>query len=138
MKRLLLLLPLATVSCSTGPAPNFFNGNYYMAGDANCKSVDAFTDTRVRCYDSKHNFTGYRDAMNVAQMQMFQAQQAYQSQQVNALTQQVQQTGETFRQAGQAIQQQGQSYTPPPVMNPSQPSNTVKCIKAGIYVNCRQ
>jgi hypothetical protein len=75
--------------------------------------------------------------MNSEQMQMYAAQQAYETQQIKALTQQMQQTGETFKQAGQAIQQTP-AYTPPEVMNPAQPSNTVKCIKAGIYVNCRK
>lgn len=124
-------------ACSSGPAPNFVNGNYYMAGDSNCKYTDSFTPTRVRCYDSKRNFTGYRDAMNVEQMQMYQAQRAYQSQQVNELTQSVQQLGNTAQQVSQGIQNT-QPYKAPEVMNPAQPSNTVKCIRAGIYVNCRQ
>jgi len=75
--------------------------------------------------------------MNVEQMQMYQAQRAYQSQQVNELTQSVQQLGNTAQQVSQGIQNT-QPYKAPEVMNPAQPSNTVKCIRAGIYVNCRQ
>lgn len=123
--------------CTTGPAPNFINGSYYLAGDKSCKRYNVVSNGVIDCLDSKGQSTGYRQAMNAEQMQMYAAQQAYQSQQINALTQQVQQTGETFRQAGQAIQQT-QPYTPPAVTNPSQPSTTVKCIQAGIYVNCRQ
>lgn len=128
---------LLLASCASGPTPNFFNGNYYMAGDSDCRYMDTFSPTQVRCYDSKRNFTGYRYAMNLEQMQMYQSQQAYQHQQMQALTQNVQQLGNSAQQATQAIQQ-SQPYKAPDVMNPAQPSDTVKCIKAGIYVNCRQ
>ncbi|MDP9414448.1 MAG: hypothetical protein M3Q08_10255 [Pseudomonadota bacterium] len=138
MGLLLLTAPLAACASGSGPAPNFYNGNYYLAGDSNCKRVEIFTETRIRCYNSKNQLTGYRDAMTPEAMQMYQMQVAYQIQQMNALTQQVQQTGESFRQIGQGFQKIP-TYTAPEVMAPTLPGGkTIKCIRAGIYVNCRE
>lgn len=74
--------------------------------------------------------------MNAAQMQMYMAERAYQKQQINELAHQLQETGDSFSRAAQTTQQTP-AYTAPQVSDPRQPDKTVKCLKAGIYVNCR-
>ncbi len=140
MKRFgLLLLTAPLAACASGPAPNFFNGNYYLAGDADCKRMTAETSTTVMCYNSKGEETAWRVAMSPEELQAYQIQAAHRSQQVNELTQQLQQTGQAFQQIGQNIQRQSSTYTAPVVVTPAPPGGTkIKCIKAGIYINCRE
>ena len=61
--------------CATSAMPNFFNGNYYMAGDSNCMRVRALSEKRVMCYDKNGTETGYRDAMTPDQVQMYHMRQ---------------------------------------------------------------
>ncbi len=67
-------------SCGSWPTPYFFNGQYYMAGDASCERVQALSDTRVMCIDKDGYNTGYRDAMTVEQITMWNQQEALRAQ----------------------------------------------------------
>lgn len=63
---------LWVAGCATSPAPNFYNGAYYMAGDASCVHLQAISPTRVMCQNAKGQQTGYRDAMTDQQLMMYQ------------------------------------------------------------------
>ena len=89
--------------------PNYYNGNYYMAGDPGCVRMRALSSTRIMCVDKNGVDTGYRDAMTHEQMQMYQLQMV----QMQQLNQSIQQVGQTFQNAGQQINQQSQQYNPP-------------------------
>ncbi len=112
---LVALFALIISGCATTAMPNFYNGNYYMAGDSNCVRVRPLSNTRVMCTDKKGSDTGYRDAMTYEQLQMYQIQMAQQQMQMEQLNQSMQQVGQTFQNAGQQITQQSQQYTPPQV-----------------------
>lgn len=126
------------VGCSSNAAPNFINGHYYMAGDSACSRYQVLSETRIMCMNSSGNYSGYRDAMNDQQLQMYHYQQMNEQVQMQQFNQQLQQTGQSWQQSGQQILQQSQQYTPPAV-TPIQPpgGNQVRCINAGIYTNCR-
>jgi hypothetical protein len=47
-----------------------------MAGDLDCQSMTQLDDSRVVCYDSSKNVTGYRNAMTDQQLQMYMHQQS--------------------------------------------------------------
>lgn len=83
MKKIIVVAGILFISgCATTAMPNYFNGNYYMAGDDTCRQVRPLSATRVMCMDASGRETGYRDAMTVEQMQMYQmSQQQAQSQQ---------------------------------------------------------
>lgn len=82
MKFFLIVLIISFVStiygCSTAQ-PNFYNGKYYMAGDANCRYIRQIATDRIMCMNKKHVDIGYRDAMTDQQLQVYMSQQ-----QVNA------------------------------------------------------
>lgn len=120
--------------CASDPAPNYFNGGYYMAGDASCARMTAFGPSRILCRDSSGSVTGYRDAMTPQQIQMWQYNQAQQSYQMQQLNQSMQQTNQSIQQSTP----QYQPYTAPAVTPITQPGgNQVRCISTDIYTNCR-
>jgi hypothetical protein len=120
--------------CAGEAAPNYFNGGYYMAGDSNCTRMSVLGASRIMCYDSDGNATGYRDAMSSQQLQMYQYNQSQQTQQMQQLNQTMQQTNQSFQQSTP----QYQPYTAPAVTPITQPSgNQVRCINTDIYTNCR-
>lgn len=49
--------------CATTAVPNYYNGNYYMTGDSNCRQGRPLSETRIMCMDKNGAETGYRDAM---------------------------------------------------------------------------
>ncbi|WP_448674123.1 hypothetical protein [Pseudoxanthomonas mexicana] len=106
---------LILVGCASSAAPRYFNGAYYMVGDASCVQGRPLSNTRIMCADKKGNDTGYRDAMSYEQMQMYQIQMAQQQMQMQQFNQSMQELGQTFQNAAQQIQQQSQSWTPPQV-----------------------
>jgi len=116
MKHVLIALSALVISgCASTAMPNFYNGNYYMAGDPSCVRIRPLSNTRIMCVDKSGADTGYRDAMTYQQMQMYQIQMAQQQVQMQQLNQSIQQVGQTFQNAGNQIQQQSQSWTPPQV-----------------------
>ena len=122
--------------CTSASAANYINGNYFMSGDVACKKYKPVSSTRIMCANSKGNITGYRDAMTSSQLQMYLSERTYQKEQVNELTKQLQETSDSFSRTTQAIQQTP-TYTAPQATDPRQPDKSIKCLKAGIYVNCR-
>lgn len=112
-KGLLCLVVCFLSGCSKQAAPNYFNGNYYLAGDESCTQIREIGYGRVMCSNDDGIETGYRNAMTQGDMQMYQMQQMNQQMQMAQLNQQLQQTGQSFQNSGQQIQQQSQSYTAP-------------------------
>jgi|GEM_PF-1291486 len=114
MKNAAILTSLILLTgCASAAAPNFFNGQYYMAGDSSCESVRALSDTRVMCIDKDGNDTGYRDAMTVEQITMWGQQQALQAQQAEATRQSIQQNNQALaQQTQQTLQGIGQFGSP--------------------------
>lgn len=116
MRKIITAAGMLLISgCASNPAPNYFNGNYYMAGDSNCTQMRPLSSTRVMCIDTNGQNTGYRDAMTYEQMQMYQVQVLNQRAQMEQLSQQLQQTGQTFQNIGQQALQQSQSWSAPQV-----------------------
>lgn len=132
------LVLTALSGCASDPAPNYFNGGYYMAGDPSCVRMSAFGKGRIMCYNSSGAATGYRDEMTPEHMQMYQYQQINQQAQMQQFGQQIQQTGQSFQQSAQQTYQQSQQYVAPQVTPIAPPGgNQVNCINAGIHTNCR-
>ena len=120
MKITVVLLSLMLLTgCASAPAPNFFNGQYYMAGDASCESVRALSDTRVMCIDKDGKDTGYRDAITAEQITMWGQQQALQAQQAAATRQSIRDNNQALAaQTQQTLQGIGQ-FGSPQVSQPS-------------------
>lgn len=115
MKKIAILASLTILSgCAGTASPTFFAGNYYLAGDSDCRRFQTSTDTRIECFNSKGNFRGYRYAMNSEALRIWQAERAYNDAQIEGLTQSLKQVGQTFEQGGQRVLQQSQGYSPPP------------------------
>ena len=117
--RILIPCFLVLSACASGPAPNLFNGQYYMAGDDSCKSIRALSDTRVMCVDKDGNDTGYRDAMTVQEITMWNQQQELQIQQAEATRRQIQQNNQALAQQTQQTLQGIGQYGVPQVSQPS-------------------
>ena len=87
----LSLIPILILSGCASAIPNAINGKYYMAGDSNCKRYRVISDDRIMCIDSDGRDTGYRNAMNNQELQMYQFNQSREDaawQQVNYNNQQ--------------------------------------------------
>lgn len=109
--------------CAGTASPTFFAGNYYLAGDSDCRRFQTSTEyKRLECFDSKGNFRGYRYAMNSEALRIWQAERAYNDAQIEALSQSLEQVGQTFEQGGQRILQQSQGYSPPQAQSYQQPA----------------
>jgi hypothetical protein len=123
MKKIAVLASLTILSgCAGTAAPTFFAGNYYLAGDSDCRRFQASTDARIECFNSKGNFRGYRYAMNSEALRIWQAERAYNDAQIEGLTQSLKQVGQTFEQGGQRILQQSQGYSVPQAQSYQQPA----------------
>ena len=110
MKYVIIFLCAIVVSgCATSPAPNLFNGNYYMVGDSSCVQGRSLTSTRIMCIDENGKETGYRDAMTRDQMQMYQAQSAERQRQISQLNQTMQRVGASAQYSTQQMLQLNQS-----------------------------
>jgi hypothetical protein len=134
MKKITMsVLAAVLVGCTSGPAPNFYNGRYYMAGDPTCKNLRGISQTRIMCSDAQGKDTGWRDAMTDQQIQMFQFQQMQQQQSSADLDRMIAANNQAM--SARQIPQ----YSAPNVMPLSRPGgDQVRCISAGIYMNCRQ
>lgn len=116
MKYILAALFVMIISaCASTAMPNFYNGNYYMAGDSSCVRMMPLSSNRIMCVDKNGADTGYRDAMTYEQMQMYNLQVAQQQVQMQQLNESMRQVGQTFQNAGQQIAQQSQQYMAPQV-----------------------
>ncbi|PYE38829.1 hypothetical protein DFI02_1358 [Rhizobium sp. PP-F2F-G20b] len=133
MKNIALLVMLGLVSgCTATAAPNFVNGNYYMAGDANCARYVTGQRGQIACFNSKGQPTGSRFAMTNQQIQMYQFQVAQ-----NQMAEQ-QAIANMQAQNAQMTYTPMPTYTAPQVMPLSRPGgNQIRCLSVGIYANCR-
>lgn len=81
MKKLSLLALVVLTGCAAQPAPNYVNGNHYLAGDEKCAThygVDAYD--RMICADKNGVRTGeYRMPMSDIQVQAWYSKQNQQS-----------------------------------------------------------
>lgn len=129
---------LALAGCATTAAPNFFNGGYYMAGDAACVRYREVFPSRVMCMDKHGADTGYRDALTGEQLQMYQMQMAYQQAQIQQMTQQLQQTSQVLQNSTQQLLQQSQQISVPQPAQITPPGGyQTRCLVNGNYVSCR-
>ena len=108
---LIIFFGFIVSGCATSPAPNLFNGNYYMVGDSNCVQGRSVTSTRIMCIDKNGKETGYRDAMTREQIQMYQYQAAQRQMQMEQLNQSMQRLGQSAQNSTQLMLQQSQSYS---------------------------
>lgn len=129
----------ALAGCTTtSAAPNFFNGQYYMAGDASCVRVRNISPTRIMCINSEGGETGYRDAMTPQQIQMYQFEAMQQQAQMQQMQQSIDHNNAMMAANTQATLNRASVYSPP-IVQPIQSygGNQVRCIGVGIYANCR-
>ena len=109
-----------------------------MAGDANCKQMRSVSPTQIMCTDKKGNGTGYRDALSIQQLQMYQMQRQYEQAQMQSFTDELQRTSESIQNASRQTLQQSQQYTAPQVAPITPPGGyQTRCLVNGIYVTCR-
>lgn len=112
MKNAYIFLGLMFLSgCASEPAPNFYNGRYYMAGDDSCVLVSALSDTRVMCHDKDGNEMGYRDAMTTEQLTMWNHQQAMAAQQLAATQQSIRENNEALGEISQQMLERTRNST---------------------------
>ena len=116
MKNTQILLGLMFLSaCASEPAPNFYNGRYYMAGDDTCVMLSALSDTRIMCYDKDGQEMGYRDAMTDQQLTMWNHQQAMAAQQFaatrEATRQSIRENNEAIAESSRQLSEQTRNFT---------------------------
>ena len=129
---------LMLLGCASGPSPHYIGGNYYMVGDDRCALYRARNSGgSIGCYTSKEEFTESRYPMSQSDMQMYQSIAARNAADSAALMSQIEATSRQMNQQSQQLLQQSQGYQAPAVNSYQQPNNTVRCITAGIYTNCR-
>jgi hypothetical protein len=130
---------LMTSACATPAAPNFFNGQYYMAGDSNCKAMYVNTPTTIECRNSKGESSGYRNAMTATDIQYYYAQRAYQQQQIAQMQATINANNAQIQQNTQQVLQSASSYTPPSVYSPTLGGGyaSATCTNAGNYLSCQ-
>lgn len=129
MKHYLILAVAATLTgCANTAAPNLYSGHYYMAGDKGCKKMSNISPTRIMCYDKVGNQTGYRDAMNDQQLQMWQIQVANQSAKMNELNASIEQLGQSAQNWEQKFRQQQYNA---PLVEPITPYGRVTYTQVG-------
>ncbi len=114
-----IILGFLVFGCATPAAPNFFNGQYYMAGDTSCKSIRPLSETRVMCIDEDGIETGYRDAMTVQQIAMWSQRQAIEAQEMANIRQSIRQNNQALAQQTQQVLNQNQQYSVPKVVQPN-------------------
>ena len=139
-----LICSLAGCSSGSGSAaaPNFFNGRYYMAGDSSCTQIRPLSDGRVMCTNDAGDETGYRDAMNDQQLQMWQSDQQLAQQRSAQASAERAAFAQEMQRTSAAIQQSSPQYTfqPPQITPLNLPhTNVMSCISVsgGFYTNCR-
>ncbi|MFQ6238265.1 hypothetical protein [Sinorhizobium meliloti] len=119
---------LALAGCETA-APNFYNGKYYMAGDANCKTMRQYGPDRIMCTDAKGQNTGWRPAMTDQELFVYQSNQMIEAQRSAAINQAI---------MNQAILNQAMANQPVQHLTPiTPPGGTIRCVSSGNYTNCR-
>jgi hypothetical protein len=132
-----MVLPMLT-GCSTAAAPNYFMGNYYMAGDQNCASFKRISNTRIICYNKSGEAMATRDALTPEQLRMYHMQQSYQQEQIRQGNLQLEQMNRSLQQSNQQMLQQSQQYRAPQQgFNTPPNSYETRCINQGIYVYCK-
>lgn len=142
MKKISALLALlALCGCSQTAAPLFFNGQYYMAGDPSCRYIRPVSNTRVMCNDGKDGRgrnTGWRDAMTLQQIQMYQMQVMQNQMYEQQMAQSIAANNAAMAASTQATLANASVYQPPVVTPISRPGgDQIRCIGVGIYANCR-
>ncbi|MFC3125344.1 hypothetical protein ACFOD4_09740 [Pseudoroseomonas globiformis] len=128
-----ILMAVALAGCETSPEINMVNGAPFLMGDAACARYRSVAPGLVQCFTADDAPTELRRAMNPQEVQVFFMQRQMQAQQMQGLNQSIQQLGQSF----QPVQSQGQ-FVAPQVMPVAPPGgNQIRCIRAGIYTNCR-
>ncbi|MGO4809172.1 hypothetical protein AB4156_06130 [Cupriavidus sp. 2MCAB6] len=132
-----VFLAFAVAGCASPAAPNFVNGRYYMAGDSTCERYRVLSPSRIMCFNSDGQATGYRDAMTDQQLQMYQFNQQMAAQQIQQTNAQLQQQNQQLRQQQNAWLQTPQYVAPQAAPLTPQAGNQIRCINTGPVTNCR-
>ncbi|SAL79897.1 hypothetical protein AWB71_06000 [Caballeronia peredens] len=139
-------LALALTGCATKATPQQFGGKYYLMGDAACKQARQLTDTTIMCMRSNGEDTSYRIALTTQEVWMYErgptkpeySSSSIQMSDLQALSNQLQGMSASFNAQAQNTLRQSSQYVAPQVAPIQQPnSGDIRCIQAGIYVNCR-
>jgi hypothetical protein len=135
---ILLAIAIASVGCATVAAPNFYNGHYYMSGDANCVQARTVSRTQIACLNAQGQVTGHRNAMTPQEIQMYQFQAMQEQMQIQQMQQSLAYNNAMMAANTQATLNRASVYSPPvvqPIQHPG--GNQIRCIGVGIYANCR-
>lgn len=140
--RIAILLASAIIltACNTsGPVPNFYQGHYYLSGDAYCPGFRKVGPNKVDCVNAKGELTGVsRYAMTSQQLQMYQFEVMQRQQRSQQMQQSIDYNNAVMSANTQATLNRASGYRAP-VAQPMQMNggNQVRCIGVGIYANCR-
>lgn len=105
-------MALMASACATSAVPNYIGGQYYMAGDSNCKTYRVTSSSTIDCMNKKGEVTGYRTAMTAADLQYYSAQMAYQQQQYNQMMATINAGNARLQQQTEQMRQQSQYNAP--------------------------
>lgn len=130
MKRSWVLLAILLTGCTStnnGPSPQFVNGSYYWAGDAECVQFQPHKSLqKIKCYNAEKQPTGIRNPVSDQQLRLYQEAQRPRS---------------TYQPSDNSHIVQPINY---PQMAPMQVTpitppggNQVRCLSTGFYTNCR-
>ena len=131
------LAAFTLAGCANPLQAQYINGDMYAVGAGTCEKWSYRTRGSINCYTSGGSFTEMRYPLNERQTRMLQTQAAQRAAEVNAFVEQSNATSAQFNQNAQQTLQRSYEYQPPAVNSYGQPNNTIRCISAGIYTNCR-
>lgn len=126
-----LIASFSLAACTTYSSLHTVNGNAYLLGDTNCERYRAADNQLVQCVSSKGIPGELRRPLNQQEIQIY-----YMNQQIAA-----QQSAQMAAQLSAGNQNLSNmkfpTYSPPAVSPIPNYRNTVTCINAGIYTQCR-
>ena len=93
MKKLLCsLMAISLAGCASGPVPTYISGGYYLVGDKRCKQSGGITPKgTLLCKDKNGQIVDARKKMTQQDLQVWYAQRAQTSAEIQQLTSQLNQ-----------------------------------------------
>ena len=124
MKKLAIVFSLSILGgCATSSTPNYFDGHYYMTGDASCvefnKSYLSQSHPMISCYNKNGEYQGVRYAMTDADIARYRHNQQQQKIALQQSIQTLSEIGNATQQAGNQALQSQQSFSVPQVQSHS-------------------
>jgi len=121
---LLGVLILGGCSLFMEATPQYFYGNYYMAGDSDCVRLRRKTETSVICYNSRDEPTGIRTALTSRDMYNYAAKKERERIALQELSNNIRETNAKINNTANQIRQSGASLEQYNNRNTPQPYNT--------------